>query len=75
MFLMFPAYIFSKDMNQLWRMTEGLEYGMVGVNEGLSSCCEGPFGGCKESGLGREGGVGVGIEEYLEIKYICLGGM
>ena len=62
-------------MSQLWRITEGLEYGIVGVNDGLFSTAEGPFGGFKESGLGREGGIGVGIEEYLEVKYMCLGGI
>ena len=59
-------------MSQLWRVTEGLEYGIVGVNEGLVNAHEGPWGGYKESGLGREGSI-YGIDEYLEMKYVCLG--
>ncbi len=55
-------------------MAEALEYGIVGINEGLISTPEVPFGGVKESGLGREGGHN-GIEEYLEIKYMALGGL
>lgn len=55
-------------------MAEKLEYGLVGVNEGVFSVPEAPFGGWKESGLGREGSK-YGIEEYLEIKYVCMGGI
>ena len=68
------GYVFSGDLSQIWRVAEGLEYGIVGVNEGLFSTPEAPFGGYKESGLGREGGS-YGIEEYLEVKYMCLGGV
>ena len=66
------AYLFSKDLARAWRVAERLEAGMVGVNEGIFSNEAVPFGGVKESGLGREGGA-EGLEEYLETKYICLG--
>lgn len=66
------AYIYSKDLGRAWRMAEGLEYGMVGVNEGIISTDIAPFGGVKESGLGREGSKW-GMDEYLEHKYVCLG--
>ena len=66
------AYLFSKDLARAWRVAEKLEAGMVGVNEGIFSNEAVPFGGVKESGLGREGGA-EGLEEYLETKYICLG--
>lgn len=69
------GYLYTGDTAQQWRVAEALEYGIVGVNEGLFSTPEAPFGGYKESGLGREGGIGFGIEEYLEVKYLCLGGM
>jgi len=68
------AYFYSKDMNRIWRVAESLEYGMVGVNTGIMSSEAAPFGGVKESGVGREGSR-YGIEEYLELKYLCLGGM
>lgn len=68
------AYFYSNDIGRVWRVAEGLEYGMVGVNEGLISTEVAPFGGVKESGLGREGSRH-GIEEYLEMKYICIGGI
>ena len=68
------AYLFSKDLARAWRVAEKLEAGMVGVNEGIFSNEAVPFGGVKESGLGREGGA-EGLEEYLETKYICLGGI
>ncbi len=61
-------------MARCWRVTEALEYGMVGVNTGLLSTEAAPFGGVKESGIGREGSK-YGIEEYLEIKYMCVGGL
>ena len=61
-------------MSQIWRVAEAMEVGMVGVNEGIISSETAPFGGWKQSGLGREGSK-YGIEEYLEIKYICLGGI
>lgn len=68
------SYFFSRDIGRIFRVGEGLEYGMVGVNTGLISTCEVPFGGVKQSGLGREGSRH-GLEDYLEMKYLCLGGM
>ncbi|KAK7886727.1 hypothetical protein WMY93_026348 [Mugilogobius chulae] len=62
------------DVSQIWRVAEALEVGMVGVNEGLLSAAEGAFGGVKQSGLGREGSK-YGIDEYLEVKYVCFGGL
>ncbi|MDX2249444.1 MAG: NAD-dependent succinate-semialdehyde dehydrogenase [Bacteroidia bacterium] len=68
------AYFYGRDYARIWRVAEALEYGMVGVNTGLVSTAEAPFGGVKESGIGREGSR-YGMEEYLEIKYVCLGGI
>jgi len=68
------GYFFSRDLPQIFRVASRLEYGMLGVNEGLLSCAEGSFGGVKESGLGKESGK-YGIDEYLDVKYVCLGGM
>jgi succinate-semialdehyde dehydrogenase/glutarate-semialdehyde dehydrogenase len=68
------SYFFSNDMARCWRVTEALEYGMVGVNTGILSSEAAPFGGMKESGIGREGSK-YGIEEYLEVKYMCVGGL
>ena len=68
------AYFFGRDIGRVWRVAEALEYGMVGINTGLISTEVAPFGGVKESGLGREGSK-YGIEEYLEIKYLCFGGI
>ncbi|MEN8199042.1 MAG: NAD-dependent succinate-semialdehyde dehydrogenase [Thermodesulfobacteriota bacterium] len=68
------SYFFSRDMARCWRVTEALEYGMVGVNTGILSSEAAPFGGMKESGIGREGSM-YGIDEYLEIKYMCVGGL
>lgn len=68
------GYFYSQDPAQIWRVAEQLEVGMVGVNEGLISSVECPFGGVKQSGLGREGSK-YGIEEYLEVKYLCFGGL
>jgi succinate-semialdehyde dehydrogenase/glutarate-semialdehyde dehydrogenase len=68
------AYFYTRDLNRSIRVREALEYGMVGINTGLISSAETPFGGIKQSGLGREGGW-QGLEEYQEIKYICLGGV
>jgi succinate-semialdehyde dehydrogenase/glutarate-semialdehyde dehydrogenase len=65
------AYFYSRDMARTWRVAEALEYGMVGVNAGVISTEVAPFGGVKQSGLGREGGA-VGIEAYLETKYLCM---
>lgn len=66
------SYFYSRDVGRIFRVGEALEYGMVGVNTGLISTAEVPFGGVKQSGLGREGGR-QGIEDYLEVKYLCLG--
>ncbi|XP_006260608.4 succinate-semialdehyde dehydrogenase, mitochondrial [Alligator mississippiensis] len=68
------GYFYSQDPGQIWRVAEQLEVGMVGVNEGLLSAVECPFGGVKQSGLGREGSK-YGIDEYLEVKYVCFGGL
>ncbi|QGZ40468.1 succinate-semialdehyde dehydrogenase/glutarate-semialdehyde dehydrogenase [Pseudoduganella flava] len=68
------AYFYSRDIGRVWRVAEGLESGMVGVNTGLISTDVAPFGGVKQSGLGREGSK-YGIDDYLVIKYICLGGI
>ena len=68
------SYFYGRDIGRIWRVAEALEYGMVGINTGLISTEVAPFGGVKESGLGREGSK-YGIEEYLEIKYLCFGGM
>ncbi len=68
------AYFYSRDLPRIFRVAEALEFGMVGVNETLISSEVAPFGGVKQSGLGREGSK-YGIEDYLEIKYVCLGGM
>ena len=68
------AYFYTRDSARTWRVSEALEYGIVGVNEGIISTEVAPFGGVKESGLGREGSK-YGIEDYLEIKYICMGGL
>ena len=68
------AYFYSRDIGRIWRVAEGLEFGMVGINEGIISNAAAPFGGVKSSGLGREGSK-YGIEDFLEIKYLCLGGL
>tara|TARA_R110002051_G_scaffold61127_4_gene111932 strand:- start:5359 stop:6822 length:1464 start_codon:yes stop_codon:yes gene_type:complete len=68
------SYFYARDMARVFRVAEALEYGMVGVNTGLISTAEAPFGGVKLSGLGREGSH-YGIEEFLELKYVCLGGV
>lgn len=68
------SYFYSRDIGRVWRVAEKLEYGMVGINTGLISNEVAPFGGVKQSGLGREGSK-YGIEEYLEIKYLCMGGI
>jgi succinate-semialdehyde dehydrogenase / glutarate-semialdehyde dehydrogenase len=68
------AYFYSRDIGRCWRVSEALEYGIVGINEGIISTEIAPFGGVKESGIGREGSK-YGIEEYLEIKYLCMGGI
>ena len=68
------SYFYSRDIGRIWRVSEGLEYGIVGVNTGLISNEMAPFGGVKESGQGREGSK-YGLDDYLEIKYLCLGGI
>ncbi|RAH36537.1 NADP-dependent succinate-semialdehyde dehydrogenase [Halomonas sp. SL1] len=66
------SYVYTQNLGRAWRVGEALEYGMVGINEGIISTEVAPFGGIKESGLGREGSH-YGIEDYLEVKYMCLG--
>ncbi|PPE66184.1 NAD-dependent succinate-semialdehyde dehydrogenase [Caldimonas caldifontis] len=66
------SYFFSRDIGRIFRVAEGLEYGMVGINTGLISVAEVPFGGVKQSGLGREGSHH-GMDDYVELKYLCLG--
>ncbi|MFC0180037.1 NAD-dependent succinate-semialdehyde dehydrogenase [Thorsellia kenyensis] len=66
------SYFYTQSLARTWRVSEALEYGMVGINTGLISTTEAPFGGIKQSGLGREGSKH-GIDEYLEIKYLCMG--
>ena len=68
------AYFFTRDVGRVFRLSEQLDYGILGANDGLPSTAQAPFGGMKESGLGREGSK-YGLEEYLEIKYISLGGI
>jgi succinate-semialdehyde dehydrogenase/glutarate-semialdehyde dehydrogenase len=68
------SYFYSRDIGRVWRVAEALEYGMVGINEGIISTEVAPFGGVKESGIGREGSK-YGIEDYVEIKYLCMGGL
>jgi succinate-semialdehyde dehydrogenase/glutarate-semialdehyde dehydrogenase len=65
------SYFYANDLSRVWRVAEALEYGMVGVNTGLISTEVAPFGGVKQSGLGREGSKH-GTEDYLEMKYICM---
>ena len=66
------AYMYARDIGRVWRVSEALEYGMVGINEGIISNEMAPFGGVKQSGMGREGSK-YGIDDYLEIKYLCMG--
>ena len=66
------SYFYSRDLSRVWRVSEGLEYGIVGINTGIISTEVAPFGGVKESGLGREGSK-YGIDDYLEMKYLCMG--
>jgi succinate-semialdehyde dehydrogenase/glutarate-semialdehyde dehydrogenase len=68
------SYFYGRDLGRVWRVAEALEYGMVGINTGMISTEVAPFGGVKESGLGREGAK-YGIEEFLEVKYLCMGGI
>jgi succinate-semialdehyde dehydrogenase/glutarate-semialdehyde dehydrogenase len=66
------SYFYANDLTKVWKVVEALEYGMVGVNTGLISTEVAPFGGIKQSGLGREGSK-YGVDDYLEMKYVCLG--
>ncbi len=68
------AYFCARDVGRIFRVAEALEYGMVGINTGLVSTEVAPFGGVKQSGIGREGSK-YGIEEYVEMKYLCLAGI
>jgi len=68
------SYFYTRDLGRAWRVSEGLEYGIVGLNTGLISTAVAPFGGVKESGSGREGSK-YGIEDYVETKYVCMGGI
>jgi succinate-semialdehyde dehydrogenase/glutarate-semialdehyde dehydrogenase len=68
------AYFYTRDIGTIWRVAEGLEFGMVGINEGIISNTAAPFGGVKQSGNGREGSK-YGLDDYLEIKYLCMGGL
>lgn len=68
------SYFYTRDIGRVWRVAEALEYGMVGINTGLISTEIAPFGGVKESGVGREGSK-YGIEEFVEVKYLCIGGI
>ncbi|MGB1322873.1 MAG: aldehyde dehydrogenase family protein, partial [Vibrio gallaecicus] len=67
------AYFYSQNIHRVWKIAEALEYGMVGINEGIISTEVAPFGGIKQSGIGREGAK-QGIDEYLDVKYLCFGG-
>lgn len=68
------SYFYTKDLGRVFRVMEGLKYGLIGVNEGIITTVEAPFGGFKESGMGKEGGH-QGIEDYLDTKYVCIGGL
>jgi len=68
------AYFYSNDIRRIWHVAEALETGMIGINDGIISTEAAPFGGVKESGLGREGSRH-GLDEFMELKYLCLGGM
>ena len=65
------AYFYARDMGRVWRVGEGLESGIVGINTGIISTEVAPFGGVKQSGLGREGSH-YGLDEFLELKYVCM---
>ena len=68
------AYFYTQDLGRTFRVMQELKYGLVGVNEGIITTAEAPFGGFKESGVGKEGGH-QGIEDYLDTKYVCIGGL
>lgn len=68
------SYAYTSDLGRAFRLNEGLRFGMIGINSGLITTVEAPFGGVKESGLGKEGGS-QGLEDYLETKYVCIDGI
>ena len=68
------AYFYSRDIGRIWRVAEALDYGMVGINAGIISSALIPFGGVKESGIGREGSR-YGMDDYTELKYLCMAGL
>ncbi|HNB29398.1 MAG TPA: aldehyde dehydrogenase family protein, partial [Alphaproteobacteria bacterium] len=68
------AYFYARDLGRVWRVADAIETGIVGINTGIISTEVAPFGGVKESGLGREGSK-YGIEDFLEVKYMCMGGI
>ena len=68
------AYFFGSDLSRAWAVAEALQYGMAGINTGMISSEVAPFGGVKQSGLGREGSK-YGLDDFLEIKYLCVGGI
>jgi succinate-semialdehyde dehydrogenase/glutarate-semialdehyde dehydrogenase len=68
------SYFYARDIGRIWRVGEGLESGIVGINTGIISTEVAPFGGVKQSGLGREGSK-YGIDDFLSIKYMCIGGV
>jgi succinate-semialdehyde dehydrogenase/glutarate-semialdehyde dehydrogenase len=68
------SYFYSRDIGRIWRVAEAIESGMVGINTGMVSTEVAPFGGVKQSGLGREGSH-YGIDEFVEVKYLCFGGL
>jgi succinate-semialdehyde dehydrogenase/glutarate-semialdehyde dehydrogenase len=68
------SYFYARDLSRVWTVAEALEYGMVGINTGLISTEVAPFGGVKQSGLGREGSK-YGVDDFVEIKYLCMGGI
>ena len=68
------SYFYARDLGRVWRVGEALEYGIVGINTGIISTEVAPFGGIKESGIGREGSK-YGMDDFLEVKYLCMGGL
>ncbi|MGI9393807.1 MAG: aldehyde dehydrogenase family protein, partial [Boseongicola sp.] len=68
------AYAYTKDLGRTFRLNEELQYGLIGINSGLITTVEAPFGGLKESGMGKEGGS-QGLDDYLETKYMCVAGL
>ena len=68
------AYAYTRDVGRVFRLNDALEYGLIGINAGLITTVEAPFGGMKESGMGKEGGS-PGLDDYLETKYVCVAGL